>query len=135
MIGGQEGRPMADLRNPGGTPGGLGEFLIGLAMAIAGGYMLTSRVSVNTGFWQFGGYNAFGLTLVPFIFGVLILFFNGRSVVGWLLLFAGLVLMLAGIILNLQIYFQHTSLFELIVILVLLFGGLGLLARGLRAHT
>jgi hypothetical protein len=125
---------MADLRNPGGTPGGLGEFLIGLAMAVAGGYMLTSRVSVTTGFWHFWGFNAFGLTLVPFIFGVLLLFFNGRSVAGWLLLFVGVVLMLAGIILNLQIYFQHTSLFELIVILVLLFGGLGLLARGLRAH-
>jgi hypothetical protein len=125
---------MADLRSPGGTPGGLGEFLIGLAMAVAGGYMLTSRVTVTTGFWQFWGYNAFGLTLVPFIFGVLLLFFNGRSVFGWLLLFIGVVLMLAGIILNLQVYFQHTSLFELIVILVLLFGGLGLLARSLRAH-
>jgi hypothetical protein len=125
---------MADLRNPGGTPGGLGEFLIGLAMAAAGGYMLTSRVSVTTGSWQLWGYNAFGLTLVPFIFGVLLLFFNGRSVIGWLLLFIGVVLILAGIVLNLQIYFQHTSLFELIVMLVLLFGGLGLLARGLRAH-
>ena len=49
-------------------------------------------------------------------------------------LFAGVVLILAGIILNLRIYFQHTSLFELIVMLVLLFGGLGLLARGLLAH-
>jgi hypothetical protein len=125
---------MAELRNPGGTPGGLGEFLIGLAMAVAGGYMLTTRVSVTSGFWHFGGYNAFGLTLVPFIFGVLLLFFNGRSMVGWLLLIAGLVMILAGIIMNLQIYFQHTSLFELIVMLVLLFGGLGLLARGLRAH-
>jgi hypothetical protein len=121
-------------RGPGGTPGGLGEFLIGLAMAVAGGYFLTSHVSVTTGFWTFWGYNAFGLTLVPFIFGVAILFFNGRSVVGWLLLFVGLVLILAGIIMNLQIYFQHTSLFELIVMLVLLFGGIGLLARSLRAH-
>lgn len=125
---------MADLRSPGGTPGGLGEFLIGLAMAAAGGYMLTSRVSVTTGFWHFWGYNAFGLTLVPFIFGILLLFFNGRSIVGWLLLFTGVVLILAGIILNLQIYFGHTSLFELIVMLVLLFGGLGLLARSLRSH-
>lgn len=125
---------MADLRNPGGTPGGLGEFLIGLAMAAAGGYMLTSRVSVTTGFWHFWGYNAFGLTLVPFIFGILLLFFNGRSVIGWLLLFTGVVLILAGIILNLQIYFNQTSLFELIVMLVLLFGGLGLLARSLRSH-
>jgi uncharacterized membrane protein HdeD (DUF308 family) len=71
---------------------------------------------------------------VSFIFGIVLLFLNGRSVVGWLLLFIGVVLILAGIILNLQIYFQHTSLFELIVMLVLLFGGLGLLARSLRAH-
>lgn len=126
---------MADLRSPGGTPGGLGSFLIGLAMAVAGGYMLTTRVTVTTGFWSFWGYNAFGLTLVPFIFGVLLLFFNGRSIAGWLLLFTGVVLILAGIILNLQIYFQHTTLFELIVMLVLLFGGLGLLARSLRAHA
>lgn len=125
---------MADLRGPGGTPGGLGQFLAGLAMAVAGGFMLTSRVSVTTGFWQFWGYSAFGLTLVPFIFGIVILFFNGRSVLGWLLLFTGVVLILAGIILNLQIYFQHTSLFELIVMLVLLFGGIGLLARSLRSH-
>ncbi|HEX7183215.1 MAG TPA: hypothetical protein VF756_15350 [Thermoanaerobaculia bacterium] len=126
---------MADLRGPGGTPGGLGQFLAGLAMAVAGGFMLTSRVSVTTGFWQFWGYSAFGLTLVPFIFGIVILFFNGRSVLGWLLLFTGVVLILAGIILNLQIYFQHTSLFELIVMLVLLFGGIGLLARSLRSHA
>lgn len=126
---------MADLRSPGGTPGGLGQFLAGLAMAVAGGYMLTTRVSVTTGFWQFWGYSAFGLTLVPFIFGVVILFFNGRSALGWLLLFTGVVLILAGIILNLQIYFQHTSLFELLVMLVLLFGGIGLLARSLRAHA
>ncbi len=125
---------MADLRNPGGTPGGLWEFLGGLAMAVAGGYMLTSRVGVTTGFWNVWGMNAFGLTLVPLIAGILLLFYNGRSLVGRLLLFVGVVLILAGILLNLQIYFQHTSLFELIVMLVLLFGGLGLLARSLRSH-
>jgi hypothetical protein len=127
---------MADtsLRSPGGTPGGLGEFLIGLAMAVAGGYMLTAHVTVTSGYWTVWGYNAFGVSLVPFIFGVALLFFNGRSVLGWLLLFAGVVIILTGIIMNLQIYFQHASLFELIVMLVLLFGGLGLLARSLRAH-
>jgi len=126
---------MADLRNPGGTPGGLWEFLAGLAMAVAGGYMLLSRVSVTTGFWSFWGYNAFGLTLVPFIFGIVLLFFNGRSLAGRLLVFAGLVMVFAGIIINLRIYFQNTSLFELLVMLVLLFGGLGLLARSLRSHV
>src|SRR3954470_9746071 len=127
---------MADtsLRSPGGTPGGLGEFLIGLAMAVAGGYLLTSHVTVTSGVWTLWGYNAFGLSLVPFIFGVAILFFNGRSVLGWLLLFAGVVIILTGIIMNLQIYFQSTNLYALLVMLVLLFGGIGLLARSFRAH-
>jgi len=121
-------------RGPGGTPGGLGEFLIGLAMAVAGGYLLTTHVTVTGGFWTIGGHNAFGLSLVPFIFGVLLLFFNGRSLLGWLLLFAGVVIILTGVLMSLQIYFRSATLFELIVMLILLFGGIGLLARSLRAH-
>jgi len=123
------------LRGPGGTPGGLGQFLIGLAMAVAGGYLITTHVTVTSGAWTVWGHSAFGLSLVPFIFGVAILFFNGRSILGWLLLFAGVVIILTGIIMNLQIYFQSTNLYELLVMLVLLFGGVGLLARSFRAHT
>lgn len=125
---------MAELRGAGGTPGGMGEFVIGLVMAVAGGYLLTSRVTVTSGFWTWGGYDTFGLSLVPFIFGIGILFFNGRSVLGWLLLIAGAVIILAGIIANLRIYFEHTSLFNTLVMLVLLFGGIGLMARGVRSH-
>ena len=125
---------MAELRGAGGTPGGMGEFLMGLVMAVAGGYLLTSRVTVTGGFWSFGGHNAFGLTLVPFLFGIGILFFNGRSVIGWLLLLIGAVIIVAGILMNLRIYFEHTSLFNTIVMLVLLFGGIGLMARGVKAH-
>ena len=124
----------ARFRGAGGTPGGLGEFLIGLAMAIAGGYLLTQQVTVTSGFWHVWGYNAFGLSLVPFIFGVGLLFFNGRSKIGWLLLFAGSVIILAGILMNLEIYFRSTSLFNTLIMLVLLFGGIGLIARALRAH-
>lgn len=125
---------MSELRGAGGTPGGVGEFLIGLVMAVAGGYLLTSRVTVTSGFWTWGGYDTFGLTLVPLIFGIGILFFNGRSVLGWLLLLGGAVIILAGIISNLRIYFEHTSLFNTLVMLVLLFGGIGLMARGVKAH-
>ena len=39
-----------------------------------------------------------------------------------------------GIIMNLQIYFQQTSLFGTLVIIVLLAGGVGLIARALKAH-
>ena len=119
----------------GGTSGGFVEFFIGLGMAIAGGYLLTNQVSVTSGFWSIWGHSAFGLTLVPLIFGIGILFFNGKSVIGWLLLFAGVVIIFAGIITNLQIYFQPTSLFNTIIMLVLLAGGIGLVARSLVAHS
>ena len=121
-------------RGAGGTPGGIIEFFIGLGMAIAGAYLLTNQVTVNSGFWSFRGYNTFGLSLLPLVFGIGILFFNGRSIIGWLLLFAGVIIIFAGIIANLQIYFQPTSLFNTIMMFVLLAGGIGLIARAVVAH-
>jgi hypothetical protein len=121
-------------RGAGGTPGGIGEFLAGLAMAVAGAYMLTERVTVTSGSWSLWGHSTFGLSLLPLVVGIGILFYNGKSIAGWLLTFAGAVIILAGVITNLQIYFQATSLFSTIVMLVLLAGGIGLVARSLRPH-
>ena len=121
-------------RGAGGTPGGITEFLCGLAMTVAGGYLLTNQATVTSGYWRLWGYNAFGLSLVPLIVGIGILFFNGRSIPGWLLLIAGAVIIFTGILMNLQIYFQATSLFNTIIMLALLAGGLGLIARSLKAH-
>jgi hypothetical protein len=118
----------------GGTSGGIGMFLFGLAMAIAGGYLLTTQVTVTSNSWRFGGYNAFGLSLIPLILGIGLLFFNGRSIIGWLLTFGGAVIIFIGIITNLDIYFRPTSLFNTILMLVLLAGGIGLVARSLRAQ-
>ncbi|HEY0461283.1 MAG TPA: hypothetical protein VGC97_19260 [Pyrinomonadaceae bacterium] len=118
----------------GGTPGGLIEFFIGLGMAIAGAYLLTNQVTVTSGYWTLWGYNTFGLSLIPLIFGIGILFFNGKSILGWILLFAGVIVIGAGILTNLTIYFQSTSLFNTIIMLVLLAGGIGLVAKGIAAH-
>ena len=121
-------------RGAGGTRGGVGEFLLGLGMSVAGAYLLTQRVTVTSGYWTLWGYNAFGLSLLPLLFGVGLLFFNGRSIAGWLLTFAGVVIIFVGVIANLGVYFQSTSLFNTLVMLVLLAGGIGLVARSLRAH-
>ena len=67
------------MRGAGGTPGGLGTFLAGSAMVVAGGYLLLTRVTVSSGLWMLWGYNAFGLSLVPLLVGIGILFFDGRS--------------------------------------------------------
>lgn len=120
-------------RGAGGTPGGVGQFFIGLVMAAVGGYLLLNQVQVTTSFWSFGWYGSFGLTLLPLLVGVGLLFYDGKSVIGWLLTSLGTALILAGILTHLDIYFRPTTLFNTLVMLGLLFGGLGLIARSLRS--
>ena len=117
----------------GGTPGGLGSFFLGLMMIVAGGYLLTNQVMVSSGAWYWWGYNGFGLSLLPLLLGLGLLFFNGRSFFGWFLTGAGAVIIFVGILAHLEIYFRPTSLFNTLLMLVLLVGGLGLVARSLRA--
>ena len=101
-------------------------------MVAAGGYLLLNQVHVTTSFWRFGAYGGFGLTLLPLLAGVAMLFYNGKSLVGWLLTLAGLTFILAGVLMNMDIYFRQTTLFNTLMMLGLLFGGMGLVARSLR---
>ena len=123
------------IEGAGGSPGGFGTFFGGLAMAIAGGYLLLQQVTVHSGFWSWWGPNTFGLTLVPLVVGIGVLFFNGRSPAGWVLAGGGAVIIVAGILTNLQVYFAPTSLYNTLVMLVLLAGGLGLMARAVRSSS
>jgi hypothetical protein len=122
------------IRDAGGTPGGLGTFVLGFIMVCLGGYFLSNQVSVAGSYWNFYGTSTFGLTLVPLLFGVGLLFWKSKSLVGWILTIAGALFILAGVIANMHIYFQPTSLFNTLVMLILLVGGLGLIARSLRSH-
>ncbi len=119
----------------GGTEGGVGEFFLGLAMALGGGYLLTSQVTVSSGFWGWFGPNTFGLSLLPLVVGCGVLFFDGKSRLGLLLTAGGALIVLLGVLMNLRIYFEPTSLFNTLLMLALLTGGLGLVARGLKPHA
>lgn len=124
-----------DVKNVGGTPGGLGEFVIGFVMAAVGFYLLTQRVQVTTGGWYLFGYNAFGLSLLPFLIGVGLLAYGGRAFWGWLLTGTGLAIIIAGVLMNLSVYFVRTSLWDTLMILGLLAFGLGFMARALKTHA
>ena len=126
-----EGRTITDV---GGTAGGFGEFLLGFIMVCVGGYLLSNQVAVVGSYWSFYGGNTFGITLLPMLFGVGLLFWNGRSIAGKLLTIAGALFIIAGVIANMHIYFQPATLFHTLVMLVLLAGGLGLIARSLGHH-
>ena len=122
-----------DIHNVGGTPGGTRTFLLGIILAGIGGYLLFNQVQVNGGYWHWnglGGYGSnFGITLIPLLLGIGILFVNGKSLAGRALVGLGSLVILVGIIANLDIHFRQTSLFNTLVMLVLLVGGLGLIVR------
>ncbi|MDP8923016.1 MAG: hypothetical protein M3O34_09105 [Chloroflexota bacterium] len=124
--------PRRTLRDAGGTSGGLGTFLLGAAMAVGGGYLLLNQVVVTSHFWRLFGYDLFGFSLVPLLLGIALLFYNGRSVPGWLLVVGGSIIIVAGVLANLTIFFRPTSLFNTLLMFTLLVGGLGLVARSLR---
>lgn len=132
MLPDMENRSLNDV---GGTSGGLGTFLIGFAMACVGGFLITHQVAIVGSYWAFWGGSTFGITLIPMLIGIAMLFWNGKSTIGWLLTAAGALFILAGIVANMHLYFQPTSLFNTLVMLILLVGGLALIARSLRPHS
>lgn len=126
-------------RGAGGTDGGTGSFLLGFVMMCAGGYMLLNGIIVRP---QFGmGMVAFrlgglpvtsGMILVPFIFGVGMIFYNSKNYIGWGLAAASLIGLVFGVIANINLQLVRMSAFDLLVILILLVGGIGLFLRSLK---
>ncbi len=115
----------------GGTPGGIGQFFAGLIMAGIGAYLFLNQVEVTTSWGRLWGFNAFGLSLVPMLVGVGMLFFNGKSAAGWILTILGFGIIVAGVLMNMDIYFRPTSLYNTLFMLALLAAGLGLITRSL----
>ncbi|MCK6548549.1 hypothetical protein L6R52_22065 [Myxococcota bacterium] len=125
---------MHDLRDVGGTKGGLGHFVIGLVLACAGVYLFLDRITVSGGTWSFGSTGIpFGATLVPLIAGVGVLFIDGRSKIGWLLMLAGLLVLVGGMLVNLRLHFRATTLFHTIAMLTFIAAGVGLMIRATLA--
>lgn len=122
----------------GGSPGGLEPFLLGVAMTIIGGYLLLDSIRVDG--WGLGsrliGIGGAGLTrgmiLIPFIIGVVIIFYDSQKWYGWLLAGGSLLGFVAGVIANVRFRLENTAAFDILVILVLLFGGIGLVLAGVR---
>ncbi|MGH1540239.1 MAG: hypothetical protein ACRBHB_07440 [Arenicella sp.] len=129
------------MRGAGGTPGGTGQFIIGLVMMCGGGYMLLNsiRFYAHYGFgrslYNLSGFGiTSGMIMIPFIFGVGMVFYDSRNWLGWLLTCGSLVALVFGVISQIQFTFRSMSAFDLIVIIVLTIGGLGLLLRSLKTQ-
>ncbi|MFO0668674.1 MAG: hypothetical protein U0235_03455 [Polyangiaceae bacterium] len=104
---------------------------MGLALMAVGAYLFLSRVVVMSNMDMLFGHA--GLVLVPLGLGVAMLFFNARSIVGWLLAGGSVVTVLVSIIMNLTLFFQPTNFLRTTVMMALLFVGLIMMMRSFRS--
>jgi hypothetical protein len=127
------------MHGAGGTPGGAGRFFLGLAMCVAGGYLFLNSIRVSYGFglgrvlYAYGPVRlTSGMTLIPLALGIGMIFFNARNPFGWLLALGSLLAVVVGVVTSIHFTLAGMSLFELLVMLVLLVGGAGLFLGSLR---
>ncbi|MGB1297162.1 MAG: hypothetical protein ACPG8A_02750 [Psychrobium sp.] len=132
------------LKGAGGTSGGFGLFFIGLIMMCGGFYLLLNAITVTSSFgmgMRLYGFSAMGssfnittgMIMIPFMFGVGLIFYNGRNILGWILTLGSITALILGVISSIRFSMRTMTSFDLIVILVLAIGGLGLFLRSLKA--
>lgn len=125
-------------------PNGFGRSILGFIMFVSGLYLLLSSIHVNMGhmfhgrhsLFNVGGYGVTsGAILIVFMLGVGMVFFNGKSPIGWMVTIGALTALIVGIIFNTKLTLTYLTGFELVLILVLLCGGLGLLLSAGRRSS
>lgn len=108
-------------------------------MFVGGLYLMLNAIRVDIGNMFYGRYSLFnvggigvtsGSIMIVFMLGVGMLFFNSKNPLGWLVTVGSLAALIFGVIANTHFSLQHMTAFDLIVIIVLLCGGLGLLLSG-----
>jgi hypothetical protein len=126
-------------RGAGGTGGGVVQFFVGVAMMLGGGYLLLDSIRVTGSFglgyglYQFGGVAVTsGMLLIPFMFGVGMIFYSARNFLGWLLAGGAIIALVFGVLRSVRFTLTGMSAFDLLLILVLFAGGLGLFLNSLR---
>jgi len=128
------------MNGAGGTSGGSGQFLLGLIMMCGGFYLLLSGIVVSSNFGLgtrlFGVGAGFGITggmiLIPLMIGIGMVFYNARNYIGWMVAICSFAALVFGVISSVSLNLRTMSAFELIMILTLAIGGLGLFLRSLK---
>ncbi|RSZ58145.1 hypothetical protein HF313_00090 [Massilia atriviolacea] len=128
------------MNGAGGTSGGTGQFFLGLIMMCGGFYLLLNGIVVSSNFgfssrlFSVGsGYGiSGGMVMIPMMIGIGMVFYNSRNYLGWLIALCSFAALVFGVISSVNMSLRTMSAFELICILVLAIGGLGLFLRSLK---
>ncbi len=115
-------------------------FVGGIVLMIVGLFIFSQKVVVYSGFFGFGGYMSIGgfhmnsgLIMIPFIIGIVWMFVTDGSIASKIFTVISVILIIVSIIMSTNLHLMTVSLYEWILMLVLIFGGAGLVARVLFA--
>ena len=112
-------------------------FVGGVLMMMGGLYLFLQSVHVNFSFnspLYYVGRTPItsGYIFLPFMLGIAMVFYNSKSAIGWLVTLGSLAVLVLGIITKTQLQLQHMNAFQLMMILVLMVGGLGMWLSSMR---
>ena len=110
-------------------------FWSGLIMMVVGLFFLSQKVTVTNSFWGggmrlMGMYINSGIVVVPFICSLIWLFIK-TNMASKVALVLSVILILASLIQSTRFYIQYLSLFDWVVMLVLIFGGMAFIAKSM----
>ena len=114
------------------------QFVAGVIMLVVGLYILSQKVMVSStyGFFSlWGGTFSSGLIMIPFIIGVVWMFVTGGSFASKVFTALSVLLIIVSIIVSTRIWLVRITMYEWVLILVLIFGGAGLVAKVLFANN
>ena len=114
------------------------QFVAGVIMLVVGLYILSQKVMVSStyGFFSlWGGTFSSGLIMIPFIIGVVWMFVTGGSFASKVFTALSVLLIIVSIIVSTRIWLVRITMYEWVLILVLIFGGVGLVAKVLFANN
>lgn len=110
------------------------QFVAGIIMLVVGLYIFSQKVTVFSGFFSFGGGRfSSGLIVVPLIIGIVWMFVSGANFASKVFTVLAAIIIIASVVMTTNIHLSAMTLYDWILILVLIFGGAGLVGKVLFA--
>lgn len=108
-------------------------FLMGIMLLALGVFMVFQTTKVTSSWpWYIGSFRVpTGTVVIPLLIGIGILFFNSKSVWGWIVTILGALFVLLTIIMSVSIRFSTSSLFTFVLMFGSITAGAGLIMRAL----
>ena len=112
------------------------QFVAGIIMLVVGLYIFSQKVIVFSGVFSFGGGRfSSGLIVVPLIIGIVWMFVSGANFASKVFTVLAAIIIIASVVMTTNIHLSAMTLYDWILILVLIFGGAGLVAKVLFANN